>query len=91
MFYENYRFKGHQKEPPNGPNATLQHDGVTDIDKVYLQSQPAGAGSKKVRQLALGRIRSSAQLTLAHLLYAVFFLFFDVFFVFVFAHSPLAC
>ena len=79
MFYENYQFKGHQKEPPNGPNATLQHDGVTDIDKVYLQSQPAGAGSKNVRQLALRRIRSSAQLTLAH------------FFVFVFAHSPLAC
>ena len=83
MFYENYRFKGHQKEPPNGPNATLQHDGVTDIDKVYLQSQPAGAGSKKVRQLALGRIRSSAQLTLAH--------FFAFVLVFVFAHSPLAC
>jgi len=59
MFYENYRFKGHQKEPPNGPNATLQHDGVTDIDKVFLPSQPAGAGSKDscshtVRCLFLG-------------------------------------
>ena len=81
MFYQNYQFKGHQKEPPNGPNATLQHDGVKDIDKVFLQSQPAGAGSKNVRQLALRPIRSSAQLTLAH-----FFAF-----VFVFAYSPLAC
>ena len=47
MFYENYQFKGHQKEPPNGPNATLQHDGVTDIDKVFLPSQPYGACSKE--------------------------------------------
>ena len=47
--------------------------------RVFLPSLPAGAGSKNVRQLALRRIRSSAQLTLAH------------FFVFVFAHSPLAC
>ena len=53
--------------------------------------QPGQVPNKNVRQLALRSIWSSAQLTLAHLLYAVFFLFFDVFFVFVFAHSPLAC
>ena len=92
MFYENYRFKGHQKEPPNGPNATLQHDGVTEYS--FLACQP-GQVPKNVRQLALRSIWSSAQLTLAHLLYAVFFLVFVVFFafafVFVFAHSPLAC
>ena len=53
--------------------------------------QPGQVPNKNVRQLALRPIWSSAQLTLAHLLYAVFFLFFDVFFAFVFAHSPLAC
>ena len=61
----------------------------------FQARQPGQVPNKNLRQLALRRIRSSAQLTLAHLQCAVFFLLFVVFFafvfVFVFAHSPLAC
>ena len=73
------------------------------LTKYFFQANQPGQVPKNVRQMALRRIWPSAQLTLAHLQYAVFFVLFVVFFafvfafvvffafVFVFAHSPLAC